>query len=85
VTCSEGVVLASDRHATAGNVISKRDVEKVFPCDEFSAVGTAGVRALALEFTKLLQVELGHYEKIEGQPLTLEGKAPVVLTVTATD
>jgi proteasome beta subunit len=75
VTCSEGVVLASDRRATAGNVISKRDVEKVFPCDEFCAVGIAGVLALGLEFVKLFQVELEHYEKMEGQPLTLEGKA----------
>jgi proteasome beta subunit len=74
-TCSEGVVLASDRRATAGNMISKRDVEKVFPCDEFCAMGIAGVLALGLEFVKLFQVELEHYEKIEGQPLTLEGKA----------
>jgi proteasome beta subunit len=75
VTCREGVVLASDRRATAGNVISKRDVEKVFPCDEFSAVGIAGVLALGLEFVRLFQLELEHYEKIEGRSLTLDGKA----------
>jgi proteasome beta subunit len=75
LTCKEGVVLASDRRATAENLISKRDVEKVFPCDEFSAAGIAGVLALGLEFVKLFQVELEHYEKVEGQPLTLEGKA----------
>jgi proteasome beta subunit len=75
VTCREGVVFASDRRATAENVISKRDVEKVFRCDEFCAVGVAGVLALGLEFVKLFQLELEHYEKVEGQPLTLEGKA----------
>jgi proteasome beta subunit len=75
VTCREGVVLASDRRATAGNVISKRDVEKVFPCDDFSAAGIAGVLALGLEFIRLFQLELEHYEKIEGRPLTLDGKA----------
>ena len=74
-TFGDGVVLASDRRATAGNLISKRDVEKVFRCDEFSAIGIAGVLALGLEFVKLFQLELEHYEKIEGQPLTLEGKA----------
>jgi proteasome beta subunit len=73
--CNEGVVLASDRRATAGNVISKRDVEKVFQCDDFSAVGIAGVLALALEFAKLFQVEVEHYEKMEGRSLSLEGKA----------
>ena len=75
VVCDEGVVLASDRRATAGNVISKRDVEKVFRCDQFSAVGIAGVLALGLEFARLFQVELEHYEKMEGRSLSLEGKA----------
>jgi proteasome beta subunit len=75
VACEEGVVLASDRRATAGNVISKRDVEKVFRCDEFSAVGIAGVLALGLEFAKLFQIELEHYEKMEGRALSLEGRA----------
>lgn len=75
VACEEGVVLASDRRATAGSMISKRDVDKVFRCDEFSAMGIAGVLALGLEFARLFQVELEHYEKIEGRFLSLEGKA----------
>ncbi len=75
VVCDEGVVLASDRRATAGNMISKRDVEKVFRCDEFSAMGIAGVLALGLEFARLFQVELEHYEKMEGRFLSLQGKA----------
>jgi proteasome beta subunit len=73
--CAGGVVLASDRRATAGSMISKRDVDKVFRCDEFSAVGIAGVLAVGLEFTRLFQVELEHYEKMEGRFLSLEGKA----------
>ena len=75
VVCDDGVVLASDRRATAGNVISKRDVDKVFRCEEFSAVGIAGVLTLGLDFVRLFQVELEHYEKIEGRFLSLEGKA----------
>jgi len=75
VTCDKGVVLASDRRATSGNVISKRDVDKVFRCDDFSAVGVAGVLALALELAKLFQIELEHYEKMEGRALSLEGRA----------
>jgi proteasome beta subunit len=75
VVCDGGVVLTSDRRATAGNMISKRDAEKVFRCDEFSAVGISGVLAVGLEFARLFQVELEHYEKMEGQSLSLEGKA----------
>jgi proteasome beta subunit len=81
VTCDEGVVLASDRRATAGSMISKRDVDKVFRCDEFSAMGIAGVLALGLEFARLFQVELEHYEKMEGRFLSLEGKANRLATM----
>ncbi|PWI41980.1 proteasome subunit beta [Streptomyces sp. ICBB 8177] len=70
-----GVVLAGDRRATMGNVIAQRDIEKVFPADEFSAVGIAGTAGLAVEMVKLFQLELEHYEKIEGATLSLEGKA----------
>lgn len=82
VVCDEGVVLASDRRATAGNMISKRDVDKVFRCDQFSAVGIAGVLALGLEFARLFQVELEHYEKMEGRSLSLEGKANRLAAMT---
>jgi proteasome beta subunit len=70
-----GVVLAGDRRATMGNVIAQRDIEKVFPADEYSAVGIAGTAGLAVEMVKLFQLELEHYEKIEGAALSLEGKA----------
>jgi len=73
--CHHGVVLAGDRRATAGSMIAKRDVEKVFRSDEFSAVGYAGTGSVGIEFVRLFQVELEHYEKMEGRPLSLEGKA----------
>ena len=75
VTCDHGVVLAGDRRATAGSMIAKRDVEKVFRSDEFSAVGVAGTGSVGIEFVRLFQVELEHYEKMEGRALSLEGKA----------
>jgi proteasome beta subunit len=73
--CDHGVVLAGDRRATAGSMIAKRDVEKVFRSDEFSAMGYAGTGSVGIEFVRLFQVELEHYEKMEGRPLSLEGKA----------
>jgi proteasome beta subunit len=73
--CDHGVVLAGDRRATAGSMIAKRDVEKVFRSDEFSALGYTGTGSVGIEFVRLFQVELEHYEKMEGRPLSLEGKA----------
>ena len=78
----EGVVLASDRRATAGNLISKRDVDKVFRCDELAAMAIAGVLAIGIEFARLFQVELEHYEKIEGRSLSLQGKATRLAAMT---
>lgn len=70
-----GVVMAGDRRATMGSMIAHREIEKVFPADEFSAVGIAGTAGLAVELVRLFQLELEHYEKIEGTLLSLDGKA----------
>lgn len=74
-TFPDGVVMAGDRRATMGNVIAQRDIEKVFPADEFSCVGIAGTAGLAVEMVRLFQTELEHYEKIEGSTLSIDGKA----------
>jgi proteasome beta subunit len=79
--CDGGVIIAGDRRSTAGNMIAKRDVEKVFRTDEFSAMGIAGTASVGLEFVRLFQVELEHYEKMEGRSLSLEGKANRLATM----
>jgi proteasome beta subunit len=74
-TFDGGVVMAGDRRATMGNVIAQRDIQKVFPADEFSCVGIAGTAGIAVEMVRLFQTELEHYEKIEGTTLSIDGKA----------
>jgi proteasome beta subunit len=75
LTFAGGVVMAGDRRATAGNIISKRDMRKVFEADGWSAVGISGAAGPAMELAKIFATELEHYEKVEGFPLSLEGKA----------
>ncbi|MBW3667385.1 MAG: proteasome subunit beta, partial [Actinobacteria bacterium] len=70
-----GVVMAGDRRATEGHLVAHRTIRKVFPADRYSAVAVAGVAGLAMDMVKLFQVELEHYEKLEGVRLSLEGKA----------
>jgi proteasome beta subunit len=72
---SDGVVMAGDRRATEGYYIADSRMDKVFPADEHSVVGIAGVAGQAIEMVKLFQTELEHYEKVEGEMLSLEGKA----------
>lgn len=70
-----GVIIAGDRRATAANVISKRDMRKVFEADSWSAVGISGVAGPAMELAKVFATELEHYEKVENGALSLEGKS----------
>ncbi|MFD1048900.1 proteasome subunit beta, partial [Kibdelosporangium lantanae] len=71
---ADGVLMAGDRRATMGNLIAQRDMEKVYPADEQSGIAFAGTVGLAVEMVKLFQVELEHYERIEGVTLSIEGK-----------
>ena len=72
---ADGVVMAGDRRATAGYTIASRRIEKVFPADDYSGVAIAGAAGPATDMVRLFQTQLEHYEKIEGEPLSLEGKA----------
>ena len=69
-----GVLIAGDRRSTQGNMIAGRDVRKVYITDDYTATGIAGTAAIAVEFARLYAVELEHYEKLEGVPLTFAGK-----------
>jgi len=69
------VVVAGDRRATAGNYISRGDIRKVFPADDRSAIAISGSAGPAMELAKVFATELEHYEKVEGEPLSLEGKS----------
>ncbi len=81
ITTTEGVVMAGDRRATMGNLIASRDIEKVFAADAYSLVGIAGTAGMGIELMRLFQVELEHYEKIEGAMLSLHGKANRLATM----
>jgi proteasome beta subunit len=75
VTYADGVLMGGDRRATMGNLISSRDIEKVYAADSWSVIGIAGAAGIAIEMVRLYQVELEHYEKIEGMTMSLDGKA----------
>ncbi len=74
-TYRDGVVVSGDRRATAGHLISRKDMRKVFQADSYSAVAISGVAGPAMELAKVFATELEHYEKVEGEVLSLEGKA----------
>ena len=73
--CLDGVVMAGDRRATMGHRISNREMEKVVPADRYSGVAISGTAGVAMEMIKLFQLQLEHYEKLDGRAISLEGKA----------
>ena len=81
VRTADGVVIAGDRRATSGNLISHRSIEKVFAADRHSGVAIAGAAGPAMEMVRLFQLQLEHYEKVEGRSLSLEGKANQLSTM----
>ncbi|QAY70862.1 proteasome subunit beta [Xylanimonas protaetiae] len=81
LTFEGGVVMAGDRRATAGTMIASREIEKVFPADDYSAIGISGAAGIGVDLAKLFQLELEHYEKIEGSLLSLDGKANRLATL----
>jgi proteasome beta subunit len=81
LTYADGVIMAGDRRATMGNLIANRDIEKVYAADPYSLVGVAGTAGIGIELIRLYQVELEHYEKIEGTMLSLDGKANRLATL----
>jgi proteasome beta subunit len=81
IATADGVVMAGDRRATMGNLIANRDIEKVHPADPYSLIGIAGTAGVGIELMRLFQVELEHFEKIEGAMLSLDGKANRLATL----
>jgi proteasome beta subunit len=71
----DGVIMAGDRQASEGYQIAHRRIEKIFKSDDLSGVGIAGAAGPAMEMARLFQTELEHYEKVEGENLSLDGKA----------
>ena len=75
ITYDSGVIMAGDRRATAGTKVASRDIDKIMPADAYSAIAISGAAGRGTEIARLLQLELEHYEKIEGSLLSLEGKS----------
>jgi proteasome beta subunit len=71
---AEGVLMAGDRRATAGNVIVTDRVDKVIEIDATSLLAIAGVPATAFEMARILQTSFEYYRRSQLQSLSLPAK-----------
>lgn len=70
----EGVIVAGDRRATAGNSIMYERCDKVIPIDDYSVMAIAGAPATAFEMARVLSHNFEYYRRSQLQPLSAEGK-----------
>jgi proteasome beta subunit len=70
----DGVLMAGDRRATAGNIIVTDRVDKVIEIDATSMLAIAGVPATAFEMARVMQTSFEYYRRSQLQPLSLPAK-----------
>jgi proteasome beta subunit len=72
--CSEGVIIAGDHRATAGNIVFSDKTEKILELDSHSLMAIAGVPATAFEMARTLQTSFEFYRRSQLQPMSLPAK-----------
>jgi proteasome beta subunit len=72
--CAEGVVVAGDHRATAGNVVFSDKTEKIIELDRHSLLAIAGSPATAVEMARTLQTAFEFYRRSQLQPMSLPAK-----------
>jgi proteasome beta subunit len=71
---ANGVLVAGDRRATAGNVVMYDRTDKVFEVDRHSVMAIAGSFGMAWETARTLQHSFQFYRRSQLQEMSLEGK-----------
>ena len=70
----DGVIVAGDRRATAGNSIMYEMCDKVIPIDNYTLMAIAGVPATAFEMARVLSHNFEYYRRSQLQSMSVEGK-----------
>lgn len=72
--CAEGVMIAGDHRATAGNIVFSDRTEKILELDSHSLMAIAGVPATAFEMARTLQTAFEFYRRSQLQAMSLPAK-----------
>ena len=81
LVCKDGVVLATERRATAGNFISNKATQKVFKIDQNIGITIAGLVGDAQVLARYLKAEVSLYRLRRSAPLTAEGAATLLANI----
>ena len=81
LVCSDGVVFASDKRATAWTFIASKDTKKVFRINDKLAMTIAGGLGDGQALVRFIQSELRLYETREGRTMTVKGAATLLSNI----
>ena len=81
IVCKDGVVLATERRATAGNFIANKSTQKLFKIDSNLAVTVAGMVGDAQVVARYLRAEVALYRLRRSAPLSAEGAATLLANI----
>ena len=81
LVCKDGVVLATERRATAGNLIANKMTQKLFKIDGNLGITVAGLVGDAQVLARYLKAEVALYRLRRGAPLTAEGAATLLANI----
>ena len=71
----DGVVMATDRRLSYGNIVLSRAARKIFVVDERAAVAFAGLYGDVSGLIRLLQADVSAYKLIANAPVTIRSIA----------
>ena len=77
ITCVDGVVFASERRASMGNLVAHKVAEKIFKIDNHIAATIAGSVAGAQSLMKIISAETALYRLRNGKDISIEAAASV--------
>ncbi|KZX15290.1 archaeal proteasome endopeptidase complex subunit beta [Methanobrevibacter curvatus] len=77
ITCADGVVFASERRASMGNLVAHKVAEKIFKIDDHLAATIAGSVADAQSLMKVISAEVSLYQMRQGETISVEAASSV--------
>ncbi|MBC7101402.1 archaeal proteasome endopeptidase complex subunit beta [Methanothermobacter tenebrarum] len=81
ITCKDGVVFATERRATMGNLIAHKVADKIFKVDEHIAATVAGSVADAQTLMKYLKAEAALYKMRNSERISIEAVAALASNI----
>lgn len=79
--CKEGVVMATDRRATMGNLIANSNVQKVYPISDHIGMTISGLVGDAQLMIRFMKSEIALYEMERGSRISVRTAATLLGTV----